>query len=164
MPVMDGYEATKQIKARPTGQEIPIIALTANVFEHEKQAILGAGCDDFVHKPFQEAEIFDKLIQHLGVRFIYEEEFLTDLVRTEASHQKPITAAALAVLPPERLADLGQAAKEINLEKVKAIIDQINQKDESVAQVLADLVENFRFDTLQSLVEEVRTMIAAEPE
>jgi PAS domain S-box-containing protein len=101
MPVMDGYEATRQIKAKemvrweeslnstnhllttshPLDTESPshprgdtvIIALTANAFEEDRAVILSSGCEDIVIKPFQEEIIFEKIARYLGVRYIYEE-------------------------------------------------------------------------------------------
>jgi CheY-like chemotaxis protein len=73
MPVMDGYEATKRIKADLKGQATAIVALTASAFEEERSVVLSAGCDDFVRKPFRESVIFEKMAQHLGVRYIYAE-------------------------------------------------------------------------------------------
>jgi len=69
MPVMDGYEATRQIKAHLKGQATVIIALTASALEEEKAIILSAGCDDFVRKPFREDVILDKLTEYLGVSY-----------------------------------------------------------------------------------------------
>lgn len=104
MPVMDGYEATKQIKAAPKGQAMIVVALTVSAFEEGRALILSTGCDDFVRKPYQEHDIFDKLAKHLGVRYIYE-----DMARPEsdgAGEQKgqpeakiTLTAEALAVMP-----------------------------------------------------------------
>ncbi|MEJ2747617.1 MAG: PAS domain S-box protein, partial [Anaerolineae bacterium] len=75
LPVMDGYEATRQIKARAKtmGRTAIVVALTASAFEEDRATILAAGCDDFVRKPFRERDIFNVLHRHLGVRFIYEE-------------------------------------------------------------------------------------------
>ena len=60
MPVLDGYAATRLIKdrARPPGRTAIIVALTASAFEEDRDAILAAGCDDFVRKPFRENEGF----------------------------------------------------------------------------------------------------------
>lgn len=72
MPILDGYEATKQIKA--IGQNTPvIIALTGSVFEEERAVALAAGCDDFVRKPFRTEMIFEKMAEYLGVRYMYTE-------------------------------------------------------------------------------------------
>jgi CheY-like chemotaxis protein len=60
MPVMDGYEATKQIKATIKGQATTVIALTATSLEEERAIVLSAGCDDFIRKPFREADILTR--------------------------------------------------------------------------------------------------------
>ncbi len=49
MPLMDGLEATRQIKAQKP--ELPIIALTANAFDSDRQMAMQAGCNDFLSKP-----------------------------------------------------------------------------------------------------------------
>ena len=53
MPKMDGYEATRKIRKLPGGAGIPIIGMTANVFEKDRQACLAAGMDDFIPKPLE---------------------------------------------------------------------------------------------------------------
>ena len=70
MPIMDGYDATKQIKSTPKGNRTKIIALTASVLEEEKAVILAAGCDDFVRKPFRDSNIFEAIKKNLGVEYI----------------------------------------------------------------------------------------------
>lgn len=77
MPVMDGHEAIQQIKRTLKGQNTVIIALTANAFEEEREAILKAGCNDFVSKPFREEELLEKMALHLGVRYVYEQQLLS---------------------------------------------------------------------------------------
>ena len=61
MPVMDGYEATRKIRKLPGGAEVKIVAVTASALEEDQGAILGAGCDGLVRKPFQDHEIFDAM-------------------------------------------------------------------------------------------------------
>jgi signal transduction histidine kinase/CheY-like chemotaxis protein len=71
MPIMDGLTATQKIKATAAGGHTPVIALTAHAFERERRQILAAGCDDFIRKPYDEAELFAMLTRHIGVAFIY---------------------------------------------------------------------------------------------
>jgi CheY-like chemotaxis protein len=52
MPIMDGYEATRRIRADPGLRDLPIIALTAGALSSERQRATAAGMDDFITKPF----------------------------------------------------------------------------------------------------------------
>ena len=51
MPVLDGWQATKELKASPATKHIPVLALTAHAFEDAKKAAKAVGCDGFVTKP-----------------------------------------------------------------------------------------------------------------
>ena len=72
MPVMDGREATRRIKATAQGQATIIIGVSASVLTEQRALMLADGCDDFVRKPFREDEIVGRLVKHLGVRMRYE--------------------------------------------------------------------------------------------
>ncbi len=78
MPVMDGREAIRRIRAAPGGEEPRIIAVTASALDENRQELLGIGADDFIGKPFQEAELFQKIQAHLGVEFLYAEDAADD--------------------------------------------------------------------------------------
>src|SRR6185436_12420379 len=61
LPDIDGKEATRRIKADPATQRIPVIALTVNAMEGDKEQALAAGCDDFDTKPVELARLLDKI-------------------------------------------------------------------------------------------------------
>jgi CheY-like chemotaxis protein len=73
MPVMDGAEATKTIRAMPGGDEVKIVAVTASVFREQQNELFEAGMDDVLRKPYRFHEIYDCLSRHLGLRYIYRE-------------------------------------------------------------------------------------------
>jgi CheY-like chemotaxis protein len=61
LPVLDGWDATKQIKADPAIAKIPVIALTAHAMESDRQKALEAGCDDFDTKPVELPRLLMKI-------------------------------------------------------------------------------------------------------
>lgn len=61
LPVVDGWEATRRLKADPKVTGIPIIALTAHAMRGDEEKAKACGCDDYITKPIDEAELFQKL-------------------------------------------------------------------------------------------------------
>jgi len=66
LPIIDGWEATRQIKADPDTQSIPIIALTAHAMAGDEQKALDAGCDDYDTKPVNFKRLLVKIGNLLG--------------------------------------------------------------------------------------------------
>ena len=63
LPVLDGYEATRRIKAIPALSEIPIIAVTSHALSDDERKARAAGCDDYVAKPFSPRAMLAKVQQ-----------------------------------------------------------------------------------------------------
>ena len=61
LPVMDGWEATRQIKAAPETNHIPVIALTAHAMSDDREKALEAGCDDYDTKPIELERLLGKI-------------------------------------------------------------------------------------------------------
>jgi PAS domain S-box-containing protein len=150
MPVLDGYEATKQIKTQLKGQATAIIALTASTLEEQRAVILSAGCDDFVRKPFREQVIFDKIAQYLGVRYIYEE--LSPPHAAVVKHDSSLQAS-LANMPSEWVKELYEAANLIDNEQILQLLEQIPTVDAFFRQTISDWIYNFRCDKIIDLIE-----------
>ena len=66
MPVMDGYEATRRLRAEPMHAGLPVIAMTAHAMERDRQLSLAAGMTDFITKPFEPRELFAVMAKWLG--------------------------------------------------------------------------------------------------
>lgn len=151
MPVVDGYEATRQIKMQMQGQATAIIALTASVFDEEKSLVLSVGCDDFVRKPFQPEVIVDKLIQHLGVKFRYAEPTAIALPPAATIVSTDLPANALDFMPQNWLDQFYQAATQANQKVLLQLLTEIPEDYVHLSQVLQNLISNFRFDKIMSL-------------
>jgi two-component system, cell cycle response regulator DivK len=65
MPIMDGYTATRRIKADPALKSIPIIAVTSYAHSGEEKTARAAGCDDYVPKPYSPRQLLAKIRQYL---------------------------------------------------------------------------------------------------
>ncbi|MBS1161399.1 MAG: hypothetical protein H6R15_3818 [Proteobacteria bacterium] len=65
MPVMDGYQATRQIRAEPCGARLPIVAMTANALAADRQRCLDAGMDDHIPKPIDVSVLYGTLARWL---------------------------------------------------------------------------------------------------
>ena len=148
MPVMDGYEATKQIKAHLKGQSTTIIALTANAFEEDRKMVLSAGCNDFVGKPFREEVLLEKVSQHLGVVYVYEEENL----KTEAGSETTVEILTdvelksyLEQMPSEWVAQLHYASHQGSDDQIFDLLKQVPSNQVALANALRNLANDFQF-------------------
>lgn len=66
LPVLDGWEATRQLKAEPSTRGIPVIALTAHAMVGDREKALGAGCDDYEIKPVDIERLVEKIEAQLA--------------------------------------------------------------------------------------------------
>lgn len=67
MPIMDGLEATMEI--RKINPDIPIVALTANAFDSDRERALADGCNDFIAKPIRKSDLLDLVQKWTGTEF-----------------------------------------------------------------------------------------------
>ena len=155
MPVMDGYEATRQIKTTLKGQATVIIALTASALEEEKTIILSAGCDDFVRKPFHEALIFDKLAEYLGVAYLYAPKIFNDDDIDQQHMDLSILESNLKLCLPERPSDwtsrLHEAAMLADNDLILELIKDIPVSNIVLSQSLISLMDNFCYNQIMNI-------------
>ncbi|WP_437528515.1 ATP-binding protein [Sorangium sp. So ce726] len=149
MPLLDGYEAASRIKSSPRGHETVVVAMTASAFEQNRALAAEAGCDDFVSKPFRDADILGLLTKHLGARFEYEER----PAEPGAAQGAPAVdlARAAAGLPAALRKDLRRAATRLDAKAVQATIDRFRPEDADLAGAVAELARGYRFDSILAL-------------
>lgn len=163
MPVMSGLEATKQIRAlerqrnqEDCDQKTIIIALTASIFEERRGDVLAAGSNDLVRKPFKEEIIFEKIQQHLGVLYYYEDlPQATTLPRKVNWLGKPdaFFLEALSGMPRSWVHELNEAANKLREESVFELIEQIPETSTTLAEALRGLANDFHLDEIVRLTQ-----------
>lgn len=116
MPVMDGYESTRKIRAwerlQMNRRALPIIALTANAFESDRDACFAAGMDDFVTKPISAAILTQVLQRHLSAK----------ITTANATEAQPVAKTRTPVFDPAALNDLPMVADGSNPEFVEQML------------------------------------------
>ncbi|MBD3306846.1 PAS domain S-box protein, partial [candidate division KSB3 bacterium] len=159
MPRMDGYEATRKIRQQELAlqatlrqeqspdayRHVPVIAVTASAFEDDRARVLQAGCDGFIRKPFQIAEIFDTLHTHLGVRYVYETPVHQEF---SPQGQEVLPPSAFTAVPLELLNELEQATIRADMPLILTLIDEIRPYHASLADALFRLADEFGYDEI----------------
>jgi CheY-like chemotaxis protein len=159
MPGMDGYTATREIRnSKSEIRNVLIIALTADTWEKDRAAALSTGCDDFLGKPFSEANVFDLLHKHLGIQYVYEKETQVTSRRLQVADTEELMPAALAALPPELLEELHIAVSRSRVNLIDQAIQEIHNHDAALADALARLANNFRYTEMLTLIQEAREL------
>ncbi|NJN99021.1 MAG: response regulator [Anaerolineales bacterium] len=137
MPLLDGYEATRRIKASPDGEQTVIVALSATHTPAEQVATaMSHGFHDFISKPFLDTEIFEMLHKHLGVQFIFQ---AIENAEPQPPQPEALLPADLAGLPLNLLQNLDRAVIEGDVERISALIEQLAPQKPAVAQTLSAL-------------------------
>ena len=152
MPVMNGYEATKEIKATLKGKATVIIAITASVFDEQKPDILSAGCDDIIHKPFIERVIFNKIVQYLKVDFLYEQSGMDESTAGDST----LILSAMQNLPDSWLNQLEASALALEDKEIYQAIAQIENQETELAKLLISYTDNFEYDKILEAIAKIK--------
>jgi PAS domain S-box-containing protein len=156
MPVMDGLEAVRRIRATQAGADTKIIALTAHALEEEKEPIMAAGCDDLVRKPIREQELFGALARHLRLKFIYEKP--PPQKSALEAPELTLRPEQLDALPAELLRDLHQAVVELDTARTQALIQQVTERDASLGRALNTLATRLGYKRLLKLLKKEQSL------
>jgi PAS domain S-box-containing protein len=148
MPVMDGHEAIRRIRAMDGGQEPKIIAVTASALDENRQDLITIGADDFLSKPFREVELFQKIHDQIGVEYDYAEP----PAGTAQDETTELTPDSLAGWPKDLIAPMREAVIRADLDQLLARIQDIDARDSHIAQELRRLAENFQYQKLLDLL------------
>ena len=148
MPVMDGYEATRRIKAIPGRESVPVVAITASAFEDDRDAVLKAGVDRYIRKPLRPEELFETLGDVLGLPVIRGD------VSAKASGRESTlpTEEEMKTLPGELLAAMHEAVENGDISGLDELIVRAREIDAEIAEKLRTLAKRYDYETLSRLL------------
>jgi signal transduction histidine kinase/DNA-binding NarL/FixJ family response regulator len=152
MPRMNGLEATQHIRQLPNGGQTPIIALTANAFEEDRERCLAAGMSDFVTKPVEPERLYATLLHWL----------LAGNARTVQDTAPPAPESATAMdweALREQIATLLSLLAGADMESIR-FIQELNPRlvrvSGEIALTLRQQIENFEFDAARDTLNTIQ--------
>jgi len=149
MPVMDGYEATRRIKATTAGARTPVIAITAHALQDNRQAIFDCGVDAYLSKPIDPSLLFLKLQELLDLQ--YDTTPDDSMAMPYSSPQ--LHSKTLRTLIPENVRlSMCQALEQGDMAQFNSDLEQLRVQHPSIARTLQHLANDFEYDTLQHLL------------
>jgi PAS domain S-box-containing protein len=168
MPVMDGFEVTRQLRQLTAFQDTIIFAVSASVFGYDQDASIDVGCNTFIPKPIREDTLFDRLKTYLGLEWEYEQESNshplesslasgTSLEKNNDTDRDTNQArdGANALPEPEVLQNLLQLAMMGDVVSIEEQATQIEQQDDRFREFttqLRQLAKGFQLKQIQTLL------------
>ncbi len=159
MSEMDGINTAQLIRkklsaALPRKDDVVIIAVTASVFPELKEQIIETGINDFIAKPFKIAEVFNKIEQHMGIKFEREtfDKKTTLLHVNSIENKKEISREELTDL----LEQIKTASEMGDISQIKILYKAISQTDSlqnDINEKLNSMIKQFDFDGIKNIIE-----------
>jgi CheY-like chemotaxis protein len=148
MPVMDGFELTREIRKSARLKDTVVIAASANVFEHQQRQSLEAGCNEFIAKPIHTENLLEILQKYLPLEWVYD------------STDAPLTSFLQCETPPlgpssEQASALFKLIMSGNIKKIIENVEQLEQQNAKLspfAEAVRKLAKNFEMSKLKELV------------
>ena len=163
MPVMNGEDATRAIRALPGGDKVVIVALTASAFNDERRMILESGMDDFVVKPYHPADIFRVMRKHLDIEYVYDDTMAEVSLSAPPEFSEDAFRERMQLLSTEMRDRLYQSAALLDRESMLPVLDAIRADDEALARLLGHLVDRLEYQKILEMLQELRDTAATDP-
>jgi signal transduction histidine kinase len=151
MPVMDGFEAIRQIRAADPGKKTVIIAITASAFEEMRKNVMASGFDDFIVKPFRIDEVLEKISHFLKVEYVYEAKEEQPAGQGQSDSQRQVS---LAGLPVELLRQMHRATLSGDMDRLDILIKEVHSHDVEVASTLRKFADDFKYETIAAMLQQ----------
>ncbi len=148
MPGMDGFELARKLRASTSGARLKLVAMSASALSFNRNDAFDAGCDDFLAKPFREADLLAKLAMHLNLTWI--EQAVSPEPESITSHGVSDTAPDAAIL--QTLLDAAQRGEIITLRRHVA---ELRTSHPAFARELDPLLASYRLEAVRARLAEL---------
>jgi CheY-like chemotaxis protein len=156
MPELGGLEALPRLRTLQHGRALPIIAVSASVLGFDQNEAIAAGCNDFLPKPVQEAQLLDSLARALRLDWIVRESAGPfDTFSTDPSHELPSLPMLDAMIAIARRGDVDGLREQI------AVALTQGEKGPAFLRDLDQLASGFKTAEIRRRLTDARTRLVA---
>ncbi|MCL4203198.1 MAG: response regulator [Pirellulaceae bacterium] len=153
MPGMDGFEMMRQVRARPGGQSLRIVVLTAGAFEESRKRALAAGADVYLSKPFRSEKFLEQIRRLLGVEFVYDDATAAAGEPAEPDSNPVAACLDLSRWPADLLTRIELAVAHADLEQLLGLLDEGRNHDPEGGAALRQLAERYEYEKLMRTID-----------
>ena len=143
MPVIDGLEATRRLRADAGQAAVKVIMITASAFAEDRRLSLAAGAHDFIAKPFRESELFEKIRLLTGIEYVY-----VTVGVAAGQNAEPDPPGPKVILPADLAAAVRQAVQNGDLEAIEQAVVRVRELNPVAGEHFRQLADGFEYDRL----------------
>jgi signal transduction histidine kinase/DNA-binding response OmpR family regulator/PAS domain-containing protein len=163
MPVMNGFEATKEIRTQYPESMVKVIAVTADAFEHQRHEIIQSGLDDYVAKPYTASQLFDCIAKNLDIEYLYENDTTISTTEETAFNIDELEFTTLQqYIPNTWVTEAEQCLLMGNMEQLSTVIQSLPEPNIVFTQLkkyLLQQIEDFNDLAVESFLKKINQTV-----
>lgn len=150
MPHMDGFETIERIRFGMLKSDIPIVLISANVFEGEQEKAIERGANAFIGKPIRETELISTIENLLNITFISEIELTNTL---------PCVKPLFIKISEQDVKQLQKAAKELDANRLNTLLLDYETSDPVMVKYMRNCIHNYQFEEIVTFLDEIENKL-----
>ena len=151
MPVLDGFEVVRRLRRENEGVQVPVIAVSASVFDYHQSESLAAGCNAFIPKPIRAEHLLEAIREQLGLEWILENPVTTAAASVADTPAEAGPTVGPSPAEASRLLDLTRQGDVTGVQAVLGTLEQQPALQPFVAQAQT-LAAEFQLEEVEALV------------
>jgi PAS domain S-box-containing protein len=156
MPVLDGYEAARHIRAMSDKKQPVIIAITASILAEDRSEVFASGCNALLFKPFHPHTLFNLLHIHLGMEIIYGDDTQPEQPELAESNGQSLSQDMLATIPLALWDKLEHTVLLGNNTLILQVAEEMRPYQPTIAVILQQLTQAFDYAEITHIVTQAK--------